>query len=144
MCGMIPISGLSLDFNGADLHVWPGLDLNQLVVHWDGARWSVKETPSQAWIHPRRLDVPACQPGQRLRSNDACGHGGHVAVIGRQGNRVDVWENGKNQPERWVVDPNGSCYVMASMSARSFASLAFAGLQLVWDGDDRTWTVAAP
>ena len=65
-------------------------------------------------------------------------------MIGRQGNRVNVWENGKAQPERWVVDPNGSCYVMASMSARSFSSLTFAGLQLVWDGDDRTWTVVAP
>ena len=145
MCGMSSISGLSLDFNGTDIHVWPGLDLKQLVVHWNGAHWSVQETPSQAWIHPRRVDdVPACQPGQRLKSNDICSYEGHVAVIGRQGNRVDVWENGKDQPERWVVDPNGSCYVMASMSARSFSSLAFAGLRLIWDGAESTWTVVAP
>ena len=65
-------------------------------------------------------------------------------MIGRQGDRVDVWTNGKDQPERWVVDPQGTCYVMASMSARHFSSLAFAGLQLVWDGDERTWTVVAP
>ena len=145
MCGMIPISGLSLDFNGTDIHIWPGLDLRQLAVHWNGAHWSVKETPSQEWINPRHVvEVPACQPGQRLRSNDICRYEGHVAVIGRQGNRVDVWENGKDQPERWVVDPNGSCYVMASMSARSFSSLAFAGLNLVWDGAESTWTVVAP
>ena len=144
MCGMISISGLSLDFNGAAIHIGPGLDVSQLVVHWNGARWSVQKAPSQAWIDPRHGDVPACRPGEHLRSNDVCRHEGHVAVIGRQGNRVDVWENGKDQPERWVVDPNGSCYVMASMSARSFASLAFAGLRLVWDGDEGTWTVVAP
>ena len=143
-CGMISISGLSLDFNGADIRVGPGLDLSQLVVHWNGARWSVQEASSQEWIDPRHGDVPACRPGQRLRSNDACRYEGHVAAIGRQGNRVDVWETGKDQPERWVVDPHGSCYVMASMSARSFASLAFAGLQLVWDGAEGTWTVIAP
>ena len=65
-------------------------------------------------------------------------------MIGRQGNRVDVWEDGKDQPERWVADPNGSCYVMASMSARAFSSLTFAGLHLVRDGDEGTWTVVAP
>ena len=144
-CGMISISGLSLDFNGTDIHIWPGLDLRQLVVHWNGTHWSVKETPSQEWINPRHVvEVPACQPGQRLRSNDICRYEGHVAVIGRQGNRVDVWENGKDQPERWVVDPNGSCYVLSSMSARSFSSLAFAGLRLIWDGAESTWTVVAP
>lgn len=145
MCGMIPIARLSLDFNGADIHVWPGLDLNQLVVHWNGAHWSVQETPSQEWIDPRRVaEVPACHPGQRLGSHDICRHGEHVAVIGRQGNRVDVWENGKEQPQRWVVDPAASCYILASMSARAFSSLAFAGLQLVWDGAEGTWTVVAP
>ena len=142
---MLSISGLSLVFNGTDIQIWPGLDLSQLVVRWNGTRWSVKETPSQDWIDPRRaVDVPACYPGQRLRSNDLCRYEGHVAVIGRQENRVDVWENDKEQPQRWVVDPDASCYVMASMSARSFSSLAFAGLHLVWDGAERTWTVVAP
>ena len=144
MCGMTSISGLSLDFNGADIRVGPGVDPNQLAVHWNGARWFVQEAPSPKWIDPRHGDVPACHPGQHLRSNDACRYEGHVAVIGRQGNRVDVWEAGKDRPERWVVDPHGSCYVMASMSARSFASLAFAGLQLVWDGAEGTWTIIAP
>ena len=144
-CGMIPLSGLRLDFNGAAIRIGAGLDPDQLVVHWNGAHWSVKETPSREWIDPRRVaEVPACRPGQRLGPNRLCRHGEHVAVIGRQGNRVDVWEDGKDQPERWVVDPNGSCYVMASMSARAFSSLTFAGLQLVRDGDDGTWTVAAP
>ena len=145
LCGMLSISGLSLVFNGTDIRIWPGLDPKQLVVHWNGAHWSVKETPSQEWIDPgRAVEAPACHPGQRLRSNDICRHEGHVAVIGRQGNRVDVWESGKDQPQRWVVDPNGSCHVLASMSARPFASLAFAGLHLVWDGAERTWTVVAP
>jgi len=145
ICGMISISGLSLDFNGVDIRIGAGLDLDRLVVHWNGAHWSVKETPNREWIDPRRVDaVPACHSGQRLGPNQFCRHGEHVAVIGRQGNRVDVWENGKDQPERWVVDPDASCYVMASMSARAFSSLTFADLQLVWDGDDRTWTVAAP
>lgn len=83
MCGMISISGLSLDFNGTAIHAGPGLDLNQLVVHWNGAHWSVQETPGREWIDPRRVDVPACHPGQRLRSNDACRYEGHVAAIGR-------------------------------------------------------------
>ena len=145
ICGVISISGLSLDFNGADIRIGAGLDLDRLVVHWSGARWFVKEAPSREWIDPRRVDeAPACHPGRRLGPNHLCRHGEHVAVIGRRGNRVDVWENGKDQPERWVVDPDASCYVMASMSARAFSSLAFAGLQLVWDGDDRTWTVVAP
>ena len=145
ICGMISIPGLSLDFNGADIRIGAGLDLDQLVAHWNGAHWSVKETPSQEWIDPRRVDeVPACRPGQRLGPNHFCRHGEHVAVIGRQGSRVDVWENGRDQPERWVVDPDGSCYVMASMSARAFSSLTFADLQLVWDGDEGTWTVVAP
>ena len=144
-CGMISISGLSVAFNGAAIRIGAGWDPDQLVVHWNGVHWSVKETPSQEWIDPRPSDeAPACHPGQRLGPDDICRHGEHVAVIGRQSNRVDVWENGKAQPERWVVDPNASCYVMASMSARSFSSLTFAGLQLVWDGDDRTWTVIAP
>ena len=67
-----------------------------------------------------------------------------MAVIGPQGNRVDVWENGKEQPERWGIDPDGACYALSSMSARPFSSLAFAGLRLVWDGAESTWTVFAP
>ena len=145
LCGVLSISGPSVVFNGADIQIGPGLELNQLVVRWNGAHWSVKETPSQEWIDPRRVvEVSACHPDQLLRPNDVCGYEGHVAVIGHQGNRVDVWEDGKDQPHRWVVDPDGSCYVLSSMSARSFSSLAFAGLHLLWDGAERTWTVVAP
>ena len=144
-CGMRSISGPGLVFDGTQIHIGLGLDLKQLVVRWNGAHWSVQETPPREWINPRRVaNVPACRAEQRLRSNDMCRHEGRVAVIGGQGNRVDVWEKGSDQPARWVVDPDGSCYILASMSARPFSSLALAGVHLVWDEGERTWTVVAP
>lgn len=62
MCGMLSISDLSLVFNGADIHIGPGLDLNQLVARWNETHWFVQETPNQDWIDPRRVvEVPATQ-----------------------------------------------------------------------------------
>ena len=145
VCGVLSISRPSIAFNGTDIHVWPGLDLEGLVVRWSGAQWSVQETPSQDWTTPRqRGEVSSCHSRQRLGANDICRYGEHVAVVGRRAIRVDVWEDRKVRLEKWVVDPDGACHALASMSARPFSSITFAGLQLIWDKEDSTWTVVEP
>ena len=145
LCGVLSISRPSLDFDGAVIRVWPGLDLEGVMVRWSGAHWTVEETPGQQWMTPRQQgDVGACRSGQQLQANDVCRFGDHVAVIGQEVTRVDVWENGKVGPEKWVVDPDGTCYALASMSARPFSSITFGGLQLIWDQIPRAWTVVEP
>ena len=145
LCGVLSISRPSVGFDGTDIRVWPGLDLEGVIVRWSGAHWSVVETPAQEWVTPRqREEVPACRSGQHLEANDVCRHGDHVAVIGRPAVRVDVWEHGNVGPQKWVVDPNGTCYALASMSARAFSSIMFGGLQLVWDQGGTSWTVVEP
>ena len=145
VCGVLSISRPSLVFDGSDIRVWPGLDLEGVIVRWSGAHWSVEETPPQEWVTPRqRGEVRGCRSGQQLEADDMCRYGDHVAVIGRQANRVDVWEDRKVGPEKWVVDPDGTCYALASMSARAFSSLMFGGLQLIWDQAGSSWTVVEP
>ena len=145
VCGVLSISRPSLDFDGAVIHVWPGLDLQGVTVRWSGADWAVEETPSQEWTTPRQGgEVRACKSGQQLEAKDSCRYGDHVAVTGRQASRVDVWEDGKVGPEKWVVDPDGTCYALESMSARAFSSITFGGLQLIWGNDSRSWTVVEP
>ena len=142
VCGVLSISRPSLVFDGTDIRVWPGLDLEGVVVRWSGAHWSVEETPSQVWITPRHQgEVSTCRPERQLGANDICRHGEHVAVVGPQGIRIDVWEDLKVGPQKWVVDPDGTCHALASMSARAFSSITFAGLQLIWDKGGSTWTV---
>ena len=145
VCGVLSISRPSLDFDGAVIHVWPGLDLEGVIVRWRGTHWSVEETPGHKWVTPKeQREISTCRSEQQLEANDICRYGDHVAVIGRQGNRVDVWEDRKVGPEKWVVDPDGTCYAMASMSARAFSSITFGGLQLIWDQQPGTWTVVEP
>lgn len=142
LCGVLSISRPSIAFNGADIRVWPGLDLQGVLVRWSGVHWSVEETPGAGWTTPkRRREVSTCQAGQQLGANDMCRHGDHIAVVGPQAVRVDVWEDRKVGPDKWVVDPTGACHALASMSARPFSSISFAGLQLVWDQEDRSWTI---
>ena len=142
VCGMLSISRPSLAFDGTDIRVWPGLDLEGVIVRWTGAHWTVQETPSQAWMTaPRQGDVRACRSGQLLAANDVCRHGDYVAVVGQQTVRIDVWEDGMVGPEKWVVDPDGTCYAMASMSARAFAAVAIGGLQFIWEQITGAWSV---
>lgn len=145
VCGVLSISRPSLGFDGTEIHVWPGLDLEGVIVRWRGAHWTVEETPGQEWMTPRQQgDARACRAGQQLEANDVCRYGDHVAVIGRQPVRVDVWEDKRVGPEKWVVDPDGTCYALASMSARPFSSITFGGLQLIWDQINSAWTVVEP
>lgn len=145
VCGVLSISRPSVVFDGTDIRVWPGLDLEGVIVRWSGAHWSVEEEPGQEWLTPRQhAEVPACRSGQQLEANDICRYGDHVAVIGQQAVRVDVWEDLKVGPEKWVVDPDGTCYALASMSARAFSAIMVGGLQLVWDTGGSSWTVVEP
>ena len=145
LCGVLSVSRPSIAFDGADLRVWPGLDLPGVAVRWSGGGWSVEETPGPGWTTPKQgREVPTCRAGQQLRANDMCRYGDHVAVVGRWAARVDVWEDRTVGPDKWVVDPGGACHALASMSARPFSSLPFAGLQLIWDQEDGSWTVVEP
>ena len=145
VCGVLSISRPSVAFDGTDIHVWPGLDLEGVMVRWSGAHWSVEETPSQGWLTPRQYaEVPACRSGQQLEANDVCRYGDHVAVIGQQAVRVDVWEDRRVGPEKWMVDPDGTCYALASMSARAFSAIMVGGVQLVWDTGGSSWIVVEP
>ena len=145
LCGVLSISRPSITFNGTRVRVWPGLDLQGAAVRWSGVHWSVEETPGPGWTTPKqRREVSTCQVGQQLGANDMCRYGDHVAVVGQQAERVDVWEDRTVGPDKWVVDPDGTCHALASMSARPFSSIAFAGMQLIWDQEDRSWTVVEP
>ena len=141
LCGVLSISMPSIAFRGDGVRVWPGLDLPGLVLRWSGAQWSVEETPGREWTTPKGRRVPACRAGLRLEADGMCRHGAHVAVVGRRAVRVDVWEDRTVAPQKWAVDPDGACHALASMSARPFASIAFSGVQLIWDRDDGSWTV---
>ena len=141
LCGVLSISMPSIAFRGDAVRVWPGLDLQGLVLRWSGAHWSVEETPGREWTTPKGRRVPACRAGLRLEATGMCRHGAHVAVVGRRAVRVDVWEDRTVAPQKWAVDPDGTCHALASMSARPFASIAFPGVQLIWDRDDGSWTV---
>ena len=145
LCGVLSVSRPSIAFNGTDIRVWPGMDLQGVAVRWSGGRWSVEETPGPGWTTPKqRREVPTCEAGRQLWANDMCRRGDHIAVVGPQAVRVDVWEDRTVGPDKWVVDPDGACHALASMSARPFSSIAFAGLQLVWDQEDGSWTVVEP
>ena len=145
VCGVLSISRPSVVFDGTDIRVWPGLDLEGVIVRWSGAHWSVEEEPGQVWLTPRQhAEVPACRSGQQLEANDICRYGDHVAAIGQRAVRVDVWEDRKVGPEKWVVDPDGTCYALASMSARAFSAIMVGGVQLVWDTGDSSWIVVEP
>ena len=142
VCGVLSISRPSVVFDGTDIHVWPGLDLEGVRVRWGGANWTVEEAPSHQWVTPHQQDeVGDCRAGRQLEANDVCRHGDHVAIVGQRVVRVDVWEDRKVGPEKWVVDPDGTCYALASMSARPFSSITFGGLQLVWDHPTSSWIV---